>query len=264
MRLWDARRLAAENARMRGNTGDDELYLSYFIPRDPATYSDSQNNFLEHPTPCLPEETTAGQTPHESLGARGKEERLQRLLTTYYDDLERGHMGAMAFESVPPGVPRGFARLGELYASLAELHPFVEANSRTRLLVLQTELVRLGGHPLMLEELGWGLYYYNTPAALQARLLTGWCAWEAARANGTSPYPAGFDYEYQGHDTCCVVKEDGTSTRHFLPGCMPVEHSSAYYDPKVGTCVSVPMSEAAQGRLALGATRAPRGHLYKR
>jgi hypothetical protein len=297
---WNARQLTAHNARLRGvaecpvqtsesfaqrfSPRDDrprgssgptwacsEIFLPFFLPRVPhAERSRRVQSSVSNMASCLPSTspTPVALNESETYTVAAKARALDELFDSYYADLDRGHYGRLHFEHTPASVPAGFPRLAQLYASLADLHPFVEANSRSRLLVLQTELVRLGGHPLMLEELGWGQYYYSTERSLQAFLLTGWCAWEYAQANGASPYPAGYDVDFHATGSCCAMaaQDGGKSTRHatYVPGCMPMVHSAAYWNPESGTCTRVALDVAAEGRLPLGATSAPLKNLAVR
>ena len=75
-----------------------------------------------------------------------------------------------------------------LYATLAELHPFVDGNSRTRNMVLQTQLTRMGAHPLILYNNGWAAYHMNNLEELMQYFLGGYCAWEIVAKTGKSPY----------------------------------------------------------------------------
>jgi hypothetical protein len=75
-----------------------------------------------------------------------------------------------------------------LYAKLAELHPFVDGNSRTRNMVLQTQLARAGAHPVILYNNGWAIYHMNDLEELMQYLLGGYCAWEIVAKTGKSPY----------------------------------------------------------------------------
>ena len=75
-----------------------------------------------------------------------------------------------------------------LYATMAELHPFIDGNSRTRTMVLNTQLARAGAHPVVLYNNGWGVYHMNNLEELEEYLLGGYCAWEYVLATGESPY----------------------------------------------------------------------------
>ena len=75
-----------------------------------------------------------------------------------------------------------------LYATMAELHPFIDGNSRTRTMVLNIQLARAGAHPVVLYNNGWGVYHMNDLEDLMQYLLGGYCAWEYVLATGKSPY----------------------------------------------------------------------------
>ena len=78
--------------------------------------------------------------------------------------------------------------LSWLFAYLAELHPFPDANSRTRNFILQTSLLRAGGHLLLLPDNGWVVYQMSSFEQLENFLLGGWCAYEYYRVHDASPY----------------------------------------------------------------------------
>ena len=72
---------------------------------------------------------------------------------------------------------------------MAELHPFSDGNSRTRVVLLQSELTRLGGHPILIPETWRSIYTYNSLEEVEAMILQGWCAYEQAlERGGRSPY----------------------------------------------------------------------------
>ena len=73
---------------------------------------------------------------------------------------------------------------------MAEIHPFLDANGRTRNIVLETELCRLGGHPLLLHDTGWFVYNQPSQAALELCLLRGWCARGGAATHTLRSYHA--------------------------------------------------------------------------
>lgn len=92
---------------------------------------------------------------------------------------------------------KGLPHLTKLFAQFAEKHFFYDANSRTRLMVLQIEMVRLGGHPVVLWDLREGVYGLCDPSqecdltGLQDLLLNAWCAWEIVATTGQSPFQLG-------------------------------------------------------------------------
>jgi hypothetical protein len=91
---------------------------------------------------------------------------------------------------------KGLPHLTKLFAKLAAFQYFWDANSRTRLMVLQIEMVRLGGHPVVL----WGLREevnsqcdqdHCDLTGLRDLILDGWCAWEIVATTGQSPFQSG-------------------------------------------------------------------------
>ena len=80
--------------------------------------------------------------------------------------------------------------LAVFYATVAELHPFPDGNSRTRMIFSQIETTRLGGHPLMLPDNGWAVYNFNNYGELHDYFCQGWCAYEYFMKHGKSPYVA--------------------------------------------------------------------------
>jgi hypothetical protein len=109
--------------------------------------------------------------------------------------------------------------LAKLNLQLAQAHPFEDANARLRVLLTNFELVRNGGHPIVLWDFRysqnlcgawwrWGCETLERScsgncslehtdnvadalARMQHSILDGWCAWEVVAATGASPYQAG-------------------------------------------------------------------------
>ena len=240
---WNASSLAAANSRLRGMSSCQrndcrDIYSQYFLPRERSSNSHKA-------VPCVPSRYPEGSL-FEELGhahdatfwtTAAKTKALDQLLANYYADIDK-------LKDSPSRRPRGFSRLAALYVALADLHPFQDANSRSRLLVLQTELVRLGGHPVMLEELGWGIYFYQTRKAFETKLLSGSCAWEHARKHGVSPFPANTSLNLQGSLLCCKGQ---TEPKTYTDGCAPLEYGAVYYDPVAAKCVQTSLEEATNG-----------------
>lgn len=125
---------------------------------------------------------------------------------------------------------KGLPELAKLFGKIAEFHPFMDANSRTRLLILQIELVRLGGHPVVL----WGFreeVYHDEcinglecGARMQDLILEGWCAWESLATSGKSPFQAGqYKTCYDTSAKSCLANpkpalEPGTANMHDVEG----------------------------------------------
>jgi hypothetical protein len=117
---------------------------------------------------------------------------LDEMLRTFYtyarkpnggEDGRRGRMRRPKQE-----MRRYLQPLAWLYVNLAELHPFRDANSRARAVVLQHSMLRYGGIPLLLPDLGWWVYYATSFKTVQDIFLCGWCASKYYKEHGTSPY----------------------------------------------------------------------------
>jgi len=138
-----------------------------------------------------------------TLGPEVRRKRMQGLLAEYYN----GTAPLLGLDR-RSRLRKGLPHLAKLFGAVAALHPFKDANSRTRVMLMQTELVRLGGHPAILwgfrenvyAMCGYGAHSkknngsddYNCDiASIQNLLLNGWCAWEIAAATGKSPFEAG-------------------------------------------------------------------------
>ena len=160
---------------------------------------------------------------------------IQDPLHTFYEAIYSGDCG------ISPHNPHPRAALGcllpaaaTLYATLAELHPFVDGNSRTRLMVLQTQLARAGAHPVVLYNNGWAPYHMNSLEELEEYLLGGYCAWEYVNATGKSPY-AGHAPSF---DCATPPEEDHRDMQRMGANASPIR----LYDPKQDTCLVPPPS----------------------
>jgi hypothetical protein len=129
-----------------------------------------------------------------NLNASAKKSKLADILAEYYNAIDaitvpmsdRG--GSTHFQHALP-------HIAELSCNLAYLHPFADSNSRTRNMVLQTELVRQGGHPAVLWDNYWGIYHaadWNISGCqsekLEVFVLDGWCGWESTYNTNASPF----------------------------------------------------------------------------
>lgn len=108
---------------------------------------------------------------------------------------------------------KGLPHLTKLFAKFASAQPqhFHDANSRTRLMVLQIEMVRLGGHPVVLWGLRENVYSQCDQVqcdltGLQDVLLNGWCAWEIVATTGQSPFQSGQYKECYDESTKSCLK----------------------------------------------------------
>ena len=116
-----------------------------------------------------------------------------------------------------------------LYATMAELHPFIDGNSRTRTMVLNTQLTRMGAHPVVLYNNGWAPYHMNSLEELEEYLLGGYCAWEYVLATGKSPY-VGHEPDYNcAHPPRDDKKDERASGANRSP--VPL------YDPGKDVCL---------------------------
>lgn len=107
---------------------------------------------------------------------------LIRSLSEYYT----------AIDGIPDVSPatrlrNGFPHLVRLFKTLKDLHPFLDGNTRTRNVVLQTEFVQLGGHPIMMTN-HKDVYFCITEKGVADILLAGWCDWEVVARLHISPF----------------------------------------------------------------------------
>ena len=122
---------------------------------------------------------------------REKEEFLDGAFKEYYAVVESLSEGIRLDAASKPRKALGatLRPLATIYALLAEIHAFRDGNSRTRVMFLQAELTRLGGHPVLLPEFWRSVYDQNGIEDLELVLLQGWCAYEhSLQNNGQSPY----------------------------------------------------------------------------
>lgn len=137
------------------------------------------------------------------IDASEKREWLGRILAEYYDAIDAIRVPKTGVNHIHHALPF----IARLFHKLALLHPFQNGNSRTRMMVLQTEMVRQGGHPIVLWDNYWGIYNAGgvekdeyvpisvlenyTPMFMEAAqefVLDGWCGWEVAYNKGASPF----------------------------------------------------------------------------
>jgi len=183
---WTADSVALLNYRLRGSNCTDpdlhlpynpngtrscasKLYSSYYPRRNGDYYQQTRNDFRSSFAP-------------ESIVE--KKRLLEATFSEYYT----------AIDTMPPStasstrVRHGFPHLAKLFTTLSELHPFIDANSRTRLFVLQTELVQLGGHPAMMTSLKDAYWCAGNVNGVADLLLAGWCDWEVVARSHKSPF----------------------------------------------------------------------------
>jgi len=116
--------------------------------------------------------------------------------------------------------------LATLFAVMAEIHPFPDANSRTRNFVLQAEVTRLGGHPLLIVDFGWRVYSLESQAEVELFILRGWCAWKSALDDGVSPYTV-LDFKSPDHDRGKINPNSKVAE----------DLSVSFYDEKADVCI---------------------------
>jgi len=142
-----------------------------------------------------------------NVTALAKKSKLIHILAEYHDAIDAIRV-PMSDRAGSTHIQQALPYIARLYHKLALLHPFGDANSRTRTMVLQTELVRQGGHPAVLWDNCWGIYanVITNPAQdhelphdaygphsavgvqLQEFVLDGWCGWEIAYNTKASPF----------------------------------------------------------------------------
>jgi len=135
-----------------------------------------------------------------NLNASAKKSRLTQILEEYHSAID-AIQAPMSDRGGGTHIQHALPYIAVLYHKLALLHPFGDGNSRTRTMVLQTELVRQGGHPAVLWDNYWGIYkacpgtkldtYGPVSTAceqLQVFLLDGWCGWETTYNTNASPF----------------------------------------------------------------------------
>jgi hypothetical protein len=188
---WTADRMAQANAGFEGttcqSTSCDEMYMYAWIPgwRPPQKVDHLVDNLSDR--------------KEEVQRMRSD---LDLLLSDYYQLVS-------SLQDVNRSLRLQFALpiLSHFYLKLAYTHPFTDANTRSRVLFLNTELVRLGGHPVIfwdfresqdLCETWWShqaSFYdscaFNAVGSMESLIKEGWCAWEAAALTGISPYQSG-------------------------------------------------------------------------
>jgi len=171
-----------------------------------------------------------------NITASAKREWLGRILAEYYDAIDAIRVPKSSGNHIYRALPF----IARLFHKLAILHPFCNGNSRTRTMVLQTELVRQGGHPTVLWDNYHGIYqigcYNGTPLSMlenyapmcmeaaQQFVLDGWCSWELAYNKGASPFSP-------------FVCDTGTSyVPPFKSLCMCTSTPHSGYNSQTGAC----------------------------
>jgi fido (protein-threonine AMPylation protein) len=105
-----------------------------------------------------------------------KHDLLTQALDRYHNAIGRAVVDQTKWAAPRRAVGAVLLPIAILYATMAEIHAFADGNSRTRNMVLQSELTRLGGHPLLLPDTGWGVYHMQNESVVESFILDGWCA----------------------------------------------------------------------------------------
>ena len=123
---------------------------------------------------------------------KGWDSDVDKMLGHAFDVYERdvGHVLVAHWVHPRKALTPVLKPLARLFSTLAEMHPFADANSRTRTMVLHKCMVRAGGHPFLLADNGWWIYDVNSIQEIIPFFLEGWCAYEYYLAHGVSPFVA--------------------------------------------------------------------------
>lgn len=141
---WTVDRIVKLNLLLRNSThANPEVYTKY-VPRGSPKVHLPIN---EGPVHAVLGETV---NAHAGITADDKAHLLEQAILFYHEGLGKSTID-MGASSNPRRAMGGTLRpLATLYARMAEIHAFVDSNSRTRTMVLNAEVTRLGGHPLLL------------------------------------------------------------------------------------------------------------------
>ena len=97
---------------------------------------------------------------------------ITKMLGDAFDEYERtvGRVSVADWAHPHKALTPVLKPLARLFSTLAEMHPFVDGNSRTRTIVLHACMVRAGGHPLLLPDNGWWIYNVSETSFVSATL----------------------------------------------------------------------------------------------
>ena len=145
-----------------------------------------------------------GADNHCYVSAEMKSAALKHHLAEYYAAFDAHSVGGMLrppdpspLDKTVPWSMRARDQVGpmlrplaRLMAALVEMHPFKDGNDRTRALILQTELLRLGTNGAILYDLQKDtvLMMTHNLSLVEEYILQGWCAWERHNRLGISPF----------------------------------------------------------------------------
>eukprot|EP00747_Dinoflagellata_sp_TGD_P043097 gnl/TRDRNA2_/TRDRNA2_142485_c0_seq2.p1 gnl/TRDRNA2_/TRDRNA2_142485_c0~~gnl/TRDRNA2_/TRDRNA2_142485_c0_seq2.p1 ORF type:complete len:392 (-),score=19.47 gnl/TRDRNA2_/TRDRNA2_142485_c0_seq2:124-1152(-) len=181
---WNVSTLASLNMQLRGDNCTESLCLNAFTDYEPQCGMNlTVPSFVEQSCPLVKVDCkdyrngiTSSPPAQMKLLYERKLHILETLIKKYYSTAK----GA-SFDIVLP-------HLAGLLSCMAWLHPFGDANSRTRNLFMQSALTQSGGHPVALWNNGWWIYGAKSLEELQSYFKLGWCNWERILAKGTSPF----------------------------------------------------------------------------
>jgi len=188
---WTADEAAKLNARQRGDN-DPYRYLTHFGPEGgarPGGCGDDQSPRFR----ALAQDCGDPSLPNTTfLPFQSKFPLVDQIFKDYYDEIQRR---MLQFHQTGPSDATQFLAwalrpLARMFARLALLHPYPNANSRLRYFILQTELIRLGGHPVMMDQIGDIPYGESSVEGVEDSIVDAWCAWEYAFKTGQSPAKA--------------------------------------------------------------------------
>lgn len=268
---WTVERAGEANAKLRGDNERKSLAgVAAFWPRCRSLASVDPKPLQNNPWLHLPFYETRVNCSDKEVMYNTKEhvQYKSTLLKWVFDQYYAAIDAILPSCDTTDGscVRKALPHLTKLWAGMAEVHPFKDANSRTRQLVLNTELVRLGGHPVIMGDAYWRLYYSKSLKETEWLILNGWCNWEFAVRTGMSPYipvkaniVSYHNVEYLGVEGPCgdprsvpypakglsllAVDDDATrsewsrndrlSTEEVGVGAMPAQRSSCTYEPAI-------------------------------
>jgi len=197
----------------------DEEAFTPFVPRG--------DKVLKFPDDGGPVHSVLGNQVNadQGLTASDKRQLVTDALANYTSSLGNATIPMDAWEHPRKAMGVTLRPLATLFAVLAEIHPFPDANSRTRNFALQAEVARLGGHPVLLVDFGWRVYRMESQDEVELYLLRGWCAWKRALDDGVSPYTT-LDFKTPDHARAAPFPEEVAAE----------DLSATFYDEQADLC----------------------------
>ena len=182
---WTIERVISLNVGLRNTTCNTTLCLEQF-----STYVPRGGGLLSVNKGPVHDVLGDSVNNRKHLTLADKRQLVNETLVAYYAAVGASTVNSSDWASPRRAMGAVLLPLARLYATMAEIHAFHDANSRTRAFLLDSELSRLGGHPTILYETGWAVYYMKDEAEVELFIIRGWCAWEIALKNGQTPYDA--------------------------------------------------------------------------